>query len=117
MKSIFLKKEVPLALFQQVGGVVSKENLLHNRLICSRAFIQLDDTCHYGLPLSPVKPGIYACMYHKYTAMDNLEESKGIRQVLDYITAHQYRIAGPYLAQVVAETSVFDYNDGKIIVK
>ena len=49
--------------------------------------------------------------------MNNEDEVKGIRKLLDYIHQNEYQIVGDYIAQVVAESSVFDYNDSKIIVK
>ena len=117
VKSIFVQQGVPLTLFQQVGGIVSEADLKREQLICSGAFIELDGHHQYQLPLTSIEPGIYVCMYYKYTAMNNEDEVKGIRKLLDYIHQNEYQIVGDYIAQVVAESSVFDYNDSKIIVK
>lgn len=117
VKDIFIKNNVPLALFHQVGGIVSKEALLHNQFTCSGACVLLDEEHQYGLPSSPIVSGTYVCIYHKYLAMDNIKESEGIQQLLNYIADNDYLIAGPYLGEVVAETAIFDYNDNNILLK
>lgn len=117
VKSVFMDRSLPLALFHQVGCIVSREDLLQKRFICGKAFICFNNEPVHGLPLSNVDPGSYVCMYHRYTAMDNAAESRGIHQILDYIEAHHYHIQGPYFAQVMAETSVFNYSSSNILVK
>lgn len=117
VKSALVEKEISLTLFHQVGGIISEESLLRNELIISAAFIQISDDHQFGLPQSYIESSTYACMYHKYIAMDNAAESVGLRVLLKYIADNEYQITGPYLAQVVAETSVFDYNDSNILLK
>lgn len=117
VKGVFSRKGLPLTLFQQVGGIVSKESLLSGKLLISGAFIQMDGEYQYQMPLSSFAPGIYVCMYNTYNAADNIEELKGLQKLLGYIHENEYQIAGDYLAQVMAETSVFDYNDTQIILK
>lgn len=117
VKKVFIQEGVPLTLFQQVGGIVSKEDLEHDRLHCSGTFIQMDNGYRYHLPQTSVDSGIYVCMYQKYNAMDNSEEVRGIRMLLRYIRENEYQISGSYIGQVVAESSIFDYNDTQIILK
>lgn len=117
VKAALVEKEIPLTLFHQVGGIVKKEFLLQDRLICSGAFIQANDDHQFGLEQSYIDSGPYVCMYQRYIAMDNLSESSGIRRLLAYIEDNEYQIAGSYLAQVVAETSIFDYHDSNIFLK
>ncbi|MDD2413943.1 MAG: MerR family transcriptional regulator [Eubacteriaceae bacterium] len=117
IKSIFMDKNVPLALFHQVGCIISEASLLHNQFICSGAFIQLHNDRQYGLPLSSIDPGTYLCLYQKYAAMDSAQESRGVQILLNNISENNYQIAGPCLTQVIAEASIFDYNDNNIYVK
>lgn len=117
VKSIFLRDGVPMTLFQQVGGIVAKEDLLQDRLICSGTFIEMESGQQYHLPPTSVEPGIYVCVYQRFKAMDNATETKGLRMLLDYIRQNEYQISGYYIAQVVAEASIFDYNDSHIILK
>ena len=117
VKSAFVSKGVPLTLFQQVGCIISDKYLLKNPFICCGAFIELNDELHYNLPRSFIKPATYVCMYRKYTAMDNAEELKGIQLLLDYIRDNGYQISGPCINQVIAEASVFDYDNNSILVK
>lgn len=117
VKSTLIEKKMSLSLFHQVGGIVSRESLLQNQFIMSGAFIQLNEDHHFELPLSYIESGTYVCMFQRYTARDNAAESEGIRMLLKHISDNEYQITGPYLCQVIAEASVFDYNDSNILVK
>lgn len=118
VKTFFKRDHIPLALFQQVGGIVSEADLRRHAFICSGAFVPLNDNYHYGGYSPSINSGTYVCMYHKYAAMDNTEEAKSIQMLLDYIEANAYEIAGDYFAEVVAETSIFDHTPHKnILVK
>lgn len=116
-KAALIEHGVPLTMFHQVGGMVAKEFLLQNRFICSGAFIELNDNHQYGLPQTYIDSGTYVCMYSRYIAMDNVKESEGIRMLLQYIADNEYEIAGSYYCPVIAETSIFDYNESDIFVK
>lgn len=116
MKSVFMQNNVPLALFQQVGGIVRRQDLMRSRYICSGVFIQFGEGQNYGLPMTTVESGIYVCLHRRYEAMNGIEESWGIQLLLDHIEQNGYKIKGDYIAQVIAEDSVF--GPGKnIIVK
>jgi hypothetical protein len=69
------------------------------------------------LPCTTLQSGIYACMYRQYVSMDNAAESVGLQLLMDYIAENGYQIVGPYLGQVIAETSVFNYSNRNILVK
>lgn len=45
------------------------------------------------------------------------QESVGLQLLMDYIAENGYQIVGPYLGQVIAETSVFNYSNRNILVK
>ncbi len=117
MKGVFIENDVPLALFNQIGCIISRESLLQNEFICNGAFILLNDDYRYQLPKSSIIPGTYVCIYHKYSAMNNVAEQDGIRLLLDYVKENHYEILGPCITQVVAEASIFDYSDTNILVK
>lgn len=107
---------IPLTLFSQVGCMVPRESLQKGRFLCSRACILLDAE-RPDLPCTMLQSGIYACMYRQYVSMDNAAESVGLQLLMDYIAENGYQIVGPYLGQVIAETSVFNYSNRNILVK
>ena len=107
---------IPLTLFSQVGCMVPRESLQKGRFLCSRACILLDAE-RPELPCTTLQSGIYACMYRQYVSMDNAAESVGLQLLMDYIAENGYQIVGPYLGQVIAETSVFNYSNRNILVK
>lgn len=107
---------IPLTLFSQVGCMVPRESLQKGRFLCSMACILLDAE-RPELPCTTLQSGIYACMYRQYVSMDNAAESVGLQLLMDYIAENGYQIVGPYLGQVIAETSVFNYSNRNILVK
>lgn len=115
--SDLVRRGIPAALSRQVGGIVSQNELMAGRFTCDGCFILLKDQSEYGLPLTTLRSGLYACHCLKMAAMDNSSESQGIQHLLDYIGEHGYQITGSYLAQVIAEASVFNYNDSNILLK
>ncbi|MCD8350890.1 MAG: MerR family transcriptional regulator [Planctomycetaceae bacterium] len=117
VKERLVETGIPLTLFHQVSGMVDMKYLLQDRMMCSGAFIHLSGDHTFGPLQTVVESGTYVCNYHRYVAMDGYAESAGIRLMLQYIKDNDYQIAGPYLAHVVAEGYVFDYNDNHIVVK
>ncbi len=116
IKKDFAASNVPLTYFHQVGCLIPQEALLENRFLCSGAFI-LIDSASSQLSQSVIQSGTYACMYRRYIAMDNQSESVGLQELLKYIRDNSYVIVGPYLGEIIAETSVFDYDNQNILVK
>lgn len=117
VKASFVRDDVPLALFQQVGGIISGADLKNHIFTCCGAFVPLHEDSA-GRRTRFIDSGTYVCLYHRYQAMDNIAELKSIRVLLDYIEAHDYEIVGDYYAEVIAETSIFDDSPSKdILVK
>lgn len=112
-----VKNNVPILCFQQVGCMISREDLEKGKLICSGAFICANQGNVYNAVPHTIESGAYVCMYDKWEAGDNSSEGPRIRRMLQYIADHNYRIAGPYLGEVIAESSVFDYDRSDIIIK
>lgn len=117
VKANFVRENIPLALFQQVGGVISGSSLKNREFTCCGAFVPLHEESA-GRRTGYIDSGTYVCLYHRYPAMDNIAELESIRVLLDYIEEHEYEIVGDYYAEVIAETSIFDDSPGKdILVK
>lgn len=65
----------------------------------------------------PVQAGTYACLYRTYVALDSRYEAIGLEKLLQFIDDNHYQIVGPYLGEVVAQMSIFDYRNNNILVK
>ena len=109
-------RNILLTLFRQIGCMIRREDLEQNHFLCSKACILLN-TENPELPQVTLQSGIYACMYQQYVSMDNSAESEGLERLMTYIQENHYRIVGPYLGEVIAENSVFDYSNRNILVK
>lgn len=51
------------------------------------------------------------------TALDSRYEAIGLEKLLQFIDDNHYQIVGPYLGEVVAQMSIFDYRNNNILVK
>lgn len=49
--------------------------------------------------------------------MDGRSEATGLEKLLQFIKENHYQIAGPYVGEVVAKMSIFDYSNNSILVK
>lgn len=97
--------------------MIKKDDLVENRLLISGAFILLDEDLPFALPSKTIPSNSYVCIYKNNTAMDNFEEAEGIERLLADIRTSGYSICEDYLAEVVAEASVFDYTKNDIYIK
>lgn len=116
IKDVLLKNNISLSYLNQVGCIISEEDLKKRNFFCNGAFILIDEKENRISP-NLIPAGTYACMYQKYIAMDGRKESEGLEQLLNYIAENDYRLAGPYRGEVIAKTSLFDANDQTILVR
>ena len=116
VRTNLITKGLPMSCFQKISCLIEQPDLERENWRCSKALI-LGDYVDRGLPWSTTLPaGTYLCIYRKYTAMDGQFESDGIKEMLEYIKAHNYSIIGPYIGEVIAEASVFACNDRTLLV-
>lgn len=105
------------SLLNQACCTITPQNLLEGNYLCSGALLLTDGPLQTGIPSRVVQSGIYACIYRNYTAMDGNSECIGLEKLLQFIRGNQYKIVGPYLGEVVAKMSIFDYSNDTILVK
>lgn len=117
IKKIFKEREVPNGLLHQVSGYIPQQSLNNPPGVCGGAWIEIKKKYRDILDLTIFPANIYLCMYQKYTAMDNVEEWRGVSYLLDQVQKRGYQIAGPCLTQVIAESSVFDYSSHDVYIK
>lgn len=122
-KRHMIKSGIPLALFHNVGCLVSQKNLLRRRLEISRSFIAIDDTAlaeRYGAQVRP--SGTYLTMYKKsYSEPDGTHkvnaEREGLIALLDYAQEHKMTLIGDYYGIIIGETPVFGYEGREMLLK
>lgn len=116
VKSSLHDMRLPLSLFCDVGCMINQEDIINRSLICSSAFILTHEKIHpnaqYTMP-----PGTYVCVIDKWMAGNSKSEVTGIMQLLDYIEKNDYKIAGPYFGEVIADSSIFDCTSSDVLVK
>lgn len=118
VKQQFLRRGLPLVLFQNIGCIVSKQGLLEHRVRFSEAFVFLDDNIDIAHD-SIVPEGKFVCKYcDGITGPDgSYKEETIIQEMLDYIKEHNLTIIGDYHGEVLAETPAFHYTDREMFLK
>lgn len=118
VKKTILDNNMPISYFRDVGCIVRYENLISNRLICDGAFIIPPERLKYTeLPSYELHSGTYACMSDRWLSGDSQAEARGITKLLAYIKEKGIEICGDYIAEVAAESSVFDADSSLSLIK
>lgn len=109
---------MPITYFSDVGAIISQEQLSSGKLLCNTAFILADDKPEYPeVKQYTIQSGTYVCVYNNWPSGDSSVEAAGIRNLIQYIEEKGYTICGDYIAEVVAESTVFDYESHLSLVK
>ncbi|WP_302794748.1 MerR family transcriptional regulator [Cloacibacillus evryensis] len=109
---------MPITYFGDVGCIVKRENICSGRLICDGAFILSREGLQYSaIPTYNIPSGTYACMFDRWLSGDSQAEANGIMKLLSYIKNSGGEICGDYIAEVTAESSVFDSESHLSLVK
>lgn len=109
---------MPITYFSDVGAIIPQEQLITGKLLCNTAFILADDKPEYpDVKQYTIHSGTYVCVYNNWPSGDSSVEAAGIRNLIQYIEEKGYTICGDYIAEVVAESTVFDYESHLSLVK
>ena len=117
IKDTLLEHDMPIFLLNQACCAITREDLMNRRYRCSSALLLTDDSLTAAIPRQVIPSGTYACLYCNYIAMDSRSESEGLDKLLQFIDENHYQIIGPYLGEIAAKMSVFDFNNNTILVK
>ena len=112
------KYGMPITYFSDVGAIIPQAQLTSGKLLCNTAFILADDKPEYPeVKHYTIQSGTYVCVYNNWPSGDSSVEAAGIRNLIQYIEEKGYTICGDYIAEVVAESTVFDYESHLSLVK
>jgi len=118
VKASILKSGMPVIYFNGVGCIIRQQDLDNGKFICRGAFILPHDKLKYrDINLYDIKSGTYVCMFDRWHSGDSMTEANGITQLLSYIREKDFEICGDYIAEVTAESSIFDSETHMSIVK
>lgn len=117
VKAVLVEENLPPTLLHQVCCTISQQALIEGSYLCSGAVLLTDGPLKASIPPKIVQSGTYACIYCNYIAMDSRSECMGLEKLLQFIQDKEYQIVGPYLGEVVAKMSIFDYSNDTILVK
>ena len=117
IRGILTRNGLSLTLLNQIACSVSKDCLQSGTFLCNGALILGNSLPPANLNKIVIPSATYACLHRKYMARDNHAEYRGLKNLIEFIRDSHFQIIGPYIGEIVAENSIFDYRDNNIIVK
>ena len=118
VKNALFKCGMPITYFSDVGCFISKDDLLKDQIVWSGAVIMADGKPDYKEIRSYIIPAnTYVCVYEKWYSGDNQAEPNSIKKLMQYIRTHNFEICGDYIAEVEAESILFDFNRRLYLIK
>ena len=105
LRKALFQRNCPHVHSYNTGTSITRDNFAIGRFVPDRVFIFADRyTQEYGLDVSVVDSGMYACIY-----LDRYDdEVPCARKLLAFCRDNGYEIAGDYLCEVLTEFNVFD---------
>nr|WP_305147415.1 MerR family transcriptional regulator [Butyricicoccus faecihominis] len=117
IKEALQENNLSASLLNQACCTITQQALLEEDYLCGGALLLIDGPMQASIPHTIVQAGTYACIYRNYIAMDGRSECIGLDKLLQFIRDKRYQIVGPYLGEVIAKMSIFDYCNNNILVK
>lgn len=113
-------RNIPLGLFNDVGCIISKEELLSGRLRLSAAYVFVEGPASRLFPNAGTLPGgMNLTLYkdHYVEADGSNAEAVGIRKLLRYAEEHGFEVAGDYSGRIIRDSPAFDYQGRDMLIK
>lgn len=118
VKQEFLKSNLNLTLFHNIGCMISKDDLQNNNLLVNKAFVFIDND-YINTPVNIIPENDYLCIYcdGMISVNGKYKEAECLKQLLDYINNNNYEIIGDYIGEVLFETPAFLYDRRNMMIK
>ncbi|MEM1484405.1 MerR family transcriptional regulator [Oscillospiraceae bacterium PP1C4] len=113
LKSNILCNDLSMTYFCNVGTIMRKENVVAGRFVSNEIFVFVDDdyTAERGIEILPANTYLSICCNDFY------KERQYAGRLIDYALAHNYKIAGDYICEVIAEFPIFDRDQRNMFYK
>ena len=92
---------------------IAGKDYREGRFVPDRIFVVVDPQFEFIQETSELDSGMYACIY-----LDNFDdEIPCARQLLDYCRAHNYRICGDYICEIMTVFRVFESEKNSMFLR
>lgn len=118
VKQQLVRYGMPITYFGDVGAFIRQEDIIAGRMHCVGAIILAEETPLFAqVPRYEFKAGTYVCMYDRWQSGNSRAEVDGVRKLLEFIRQEELTICGDYIAEVIAESTVFDLDSHLSLIK
>ena len=116
VKDAFRDQGVPFKYFHNVGAFFDSEEMSEERIVYAAAAIWPEETSMFE-EVEYLEAGYYASMYDQRYMSDGIAISRAVMTLMDFVHSNDYAVRGSFFEEVVAETTMFDFNRMLYVVK
>lgn len=118
IKQQFIERDIPLALFHNVGCIVSRESMLAGRFECVGGFV-LDERGYAADDFTYWPEGYYLTVSIDTLFLPNGDHAEHywLSRLIDMANERGYRINGDYYSDSILESPLFAYEGRDMMMK
>lgn len=113
LKNQVIIRDLPMIYFCNVGTILRKAMLDDRKMYSTELFLFIDDNYEHETGIDYLPENDFLCMY----CPSFTEELDYAKKLFEYIEAHNYKIIGDYICEVVVELPIFDRDERNMLIK
>ncbi len=122
VKRQMCEREIPLSLFGNVGGIVSRENFRRGNFLATGAFVKAPEDFYYEddfMRTGEIPEGESLCLYMERLFAENGDwrESEKMGELREELARRGLEAAGDYYGEVIADTPAFHYSGRNMLLR
>lgn len=122
VKRQMCERNIPLSLFGNVGGIVTKENFCQGDFLATGAFVKAPEDFYYEddfIRTTEIPKGEYLCLYIERLFAENGDwrESEKLGEMKAELARRGLEAAGNYYGEVIADTPAFHYSGRNMLLR
>lgn len=102
LKKNYALHKFPMSYFCNVGSIIRHEYFMKRELMATEVFVFIDDEFESSDDAEMIPEGMYVCLY-----CDGYDrEEAGIKMLMDYIFANNYKVVGDCISEILVELPI-----------
>lgn len=113
LKKNSILHNLPVCYFCNVGSIMRKEFFVKKELWATEVFLFVEDNFESADGIELLPEGMYLCMY----CYGFNEEEDSLRELMEFISTHDYEVMGDCISEVLIEFPTFNHYDRNAFLK